>query len=324
VKRTVVTSLTTLALACSPANVASPVDAGGDSPASTSITQACKDYAAAYCSHLGLGDQAQCSPTALAYRYGDLSTCRSVRNALCVAEINAPSSGWSAATFEACTSAIPTWGCSNFFYDEDIPPQCQVTGALPEGSACAVSAQCTTGFCAIPPGARCGTCQPTPKVGASCADVECPAGLLCEGSGPTCVGYAIKGEACGANQPCNDGLACVGGLCQTAETTLGAPCSLTTDACAFFDDGLSCDGATGMCATVLLIQPGLGCGVVDNQEAFCIAGSCLRGVCVANVPLGGACEVGGDVPCIASADCIVPDDGGTSGTCTIRGSLACP
>ena len=312
-----------LALACSPANVsAGPGDAGIDLAA---IEQACADYTYDYCARLQ-----SCSTTAVQVRYGSTGVCESVENALCLSVGMTPATGATPEQNEACGKALGDWSCTDFLVSQNPPPACQlVTGPLANGATCAVRSQCQSGYCGFPAGSACGVCAPAPRPGDSCAETQCPPSLVCLGSPPRCVAYAQAGAACGASQPCNDGLTCVGasataaGVCQASVQSVDLPCSFSGAGCDF-SAGLACNAQSGKCAVARLAQPGQACGIVANQLASCVSGTCPRGMCVANVPLGGACDLDGGPPCIGATRCILSVDGGAGGTCQLNGASTCP
>jgi len=296
-----------LVLSCSPADVVSPA-----------IQEACRGYAYAYCTQLET-----CSPAAVQIRYQSTEVCESLLNATCQGAATAPSSGFTVADREACTSVIPSWPCPDFLYVQNPPPQCQATtGALADGASCADSQQCQSGYCGLPAGSACGTCGPVPQPGDSCASTQCPSGLACVGAPPICAAYVEVGGACQTSAPCNAQLTCVAGKCVAALKTLGEACTYSGPGCDEYS-GLSCNGVSTTCQTATIAQPGQACGTVGGQEAYCVTGGCVRGVCVGDVPVGGACEVGG-TPCVDDARCIVPAGEGTSGTCQINGTSVCP
>ncbi len=308
----------TLALACSPANVVSGGGgSGGGGVSATAIAGSCSDYAYAYCGHLQT-----CSPTALETRFGNAKACEAIEEAQCTNAATAPSSSFTLGGKAACTQALADWDCSDFLHSANAPPACQTApGPLAEGAVCSVAAQCQTGFCGVPAGSGCGTCLPVPQAGASCAVIQCPNGLLCTGTPLICTAYVGAGVACSSTVPCNTGLSCVGGTCQPAVTVAGAPCVFDGAGCDFFS-GLACNAQSATCQTARLEGPGDACGVVENQNASCIMGSCPRGACVADVPPGGACNLTGP-ECLSPSHCVVSADGGTSGTCELYGSVVC-
>ena len=160
-----------------------------------------------------------------------------------------------------------------------------------------------------------------PQAGASCAATQCPNGLTCTGSPPVCVAFVGTGAACSVTAPCGSALTCVAGVCQPAVTMPGAPCVYNGAGCDFFS-GLACNAQTATCATALLAGPGDACGIVANQNATCIMGTCPRGACVASVQPGGACDLTGP-GCLSPSHCVVSVDGGTTGTCELDGTTVC-
>jgi hypothetical protein len=230
----------------------------------------------------------------------------------------------------ACIQALPNWACADFLLGQNTPPGCdEALGLRANGSPCAVRQQCQSGYCGWAAGAACGTCATPPQPGDSCAMTECPNGLSCTGAGPTCVAYAQVGESCSTSAPCSDGLTCVtsanasSGTCQAGPATLGASCTFGGAGCDFYA-GLTCNAASGTCVTAQFGTAGEACGEVENQFAYCVAGTCARGQCSPYVPIGGACDLRGGAECMASSRCMLPGDGGTTGTCEVNGSLPCP
>ena len=323
-------------LACSPAVVDAPPgpdaatsDAKTPVGAEASTTAAfCTSYAYARCSYLQT-----CSSTAVQNRYGTIAVCEAVFAGLCENSQNAPSTGATQASATACentlTNTATGWTCSNYLYGESIPPPCQTApGSRPIGAACGVAQQCQTGYCALPLYGACGTCAPVPAAGASCAQFICPPTLTCVAGTETCVAFAQEGASCSAAQPCSDGLTCVvasgtTGTCEPGSDAMNEACSFTGAGCNFYD-GLTCNVETGLCATATLGAPGQACGVVGEQAASCLGGTCLRGACVAYPLPGQPCDTVSGPPCIADARCIVSADGGTTGTCELNGFAACP
>lgn len=309
------------ALSCSPADVMSP-DAG------TSAKAACTDHAYARCSRL-----TACSPAAVTTRFGDVKTCEASYSTLCLNTLAAPSTGASAAGNEACTQAISSWACGDYLFNQNIPPACQTAiGHLPAGATCAFPSQCQSGFCAIVPGHACGTCARPPQPGDPCDQLTtCGPSLVCAATTLKCATFASMGASCGGGQPCGEGLNCVGddsrtgtlGICQPTVQTLGAACDFGAAGCDF-NAGLSCNTQSMVCATSQIVGDGLACGLVENQWAYCAAaGSCVAGACQAASPAGGPCDLMRGPGCINFARCIVPPDGGTSGTCRTPSASIC-
>jgi hypothetical protein len=316
-------------LACSPANVVGPSDSGHDAPDVTArdaaaIETVCRNYGHDYCF-----DLTTCSQAAYTSRFGsDTTTCPMLVSQLCENILDAPSTSASLTSYGDCTKQIASWDCADLLDLQNPPPDCRPTGPRSTGASCAVPEQCQSGFCGYPPGSNCGKCVPVPT---SCEATQCPTGASCVAA--QCVFPQERGQPCSPTLTCKPGLACVtpamatgmGPSCQEAPSEAGAPCSLTGDilpTCDFFA-GLSCDGTTGKCVIVPFADIGQACGIVAGIGTVCSAGTCIRGLCVANVLVGGACELGEDPPCVSGTGCIVTIDGGTKGTCQVRGSSAC-
>jgi hypothetical protein len=312
-----------IALGCSPANVGGSPSTGGD----MNIVDACQQSADARCMYLET-----CSTSALQFRFGNTNTCRSTFEQLCINSLSAPSTGATPTQVAQCATQFNTsdWNCGDFLVNQSPPPACApVMGQLPNGSGCSDYQQCASGYCALPVDAACGTCMPMPAAGTSCAEFVCPVGLTCEAATLTCAAFLKSGAMCNTGQPCEDGLTCVGatatslGVCEQGTQVEGQGCDFAGAGCDFTKD-LACNAATSVCNTETIAAPGEACGIVANQAATCSGGTCIRGACVANIPVGGACNIATGAPCTTNARCIVSTDGGTTGTCQFNGFTACP
>ena len=343
-----------LVVACSPANVGGPSDAGstaidsggvrdsggvGDTESSLeagadggiSIAQACADSANARCNRIET-----CSPTAILARYADIGSCVSVLVQNCMNAAAAPSTGTTAASVEGCANAMGAWACNDLIVNKNPPSQClNATGGLADGAACGFAQQCQTGFCSIVPGAPCGVCANAPKPGDTCASLTtCGQNLACAAAN-VCEPYGASGDACdSAHFPCSAGLACVGatgttkGTCQASVTTLGAACVSNGAACDYWA-GLACNSLNQVCAPVVLANPGEQCGYVNLQNTGCLDGLCtgivgaMPGTCVQYARLDGDCDLVSGPFCFTPARCIVTVDGGTAGTCQVPDATMC-
>jgi hypothetical protein len=315
-----------------------PHEAGANLDAATTATDAgdaginvssvCADQAYARCTRLQ-----GCSSTALQIRFGDVRACEAVFQAICTNNLTAASTGATTATVELCAKAVPDWGCTDYVFNLNAPPACQVqTGALANGAPCGVNSQCQTGFCAIAPGKECGSCASVPAAGDSCAQlVTCGTTLACSAVTQKCITFAQIGDPCSNAQPCADGLTCVGfsaqagttGTCKTATSTSGAACDFLGAGCNQFA-GLSCNAQTQLCDTAQVVAAGSACGLVANRMAYCAAsGTCTAGACVAASALGGPCDLANGLGCIDNTRCIVSADGGTAGTCQVPSAISC-
>lgn len=316
------------ATGCSPKSVGGS-DAGADQE------KACADSAYARCSRV----QA-CSSIAIQLRYGDMATCQANMKAYCVAGFNAPSTGGTPASLEACVAAIPNWDCADYLFSTNPPPECvQTTGSIANGGACAYPGQCQSGFCAVAPGANCGTCAPAPSPGDTCTQlVTCGMGLICDVVTGTCEPPAAAGSSCLPGQSCVPGQECVGanyttgapGNCQVAVEVDGGACSGTTAYCDFYG-GLVCNTTAKTCVPLTLAGGGQPCGYVPSLGVteYCAQGEHCpnvtdggQAVCPGTAAMGAACDVVNGPGCVPPARCIATG-GGTAGTCGVADATAC-
>jgi hypothetical protein len=309
------------------------VACGGDS--GPTADQACSQVAQARCSL-----RSMCSNgTRVTQNYGDMNTCVAREKINCLNGLGAPSTGNSPSAVVTCASVLPTEACSDFFLN-DQPMQCVVTGKLAMGAACGFSGQCATTFCAIPKGVACGTCQPLPVAGASCATIGCGRGLECDNNTMTCVAPAGMGAQCSRAQPCGSGLSCVGasmtvmGTCQPTGNNAGVTCDprqQTAPGCNG-EIGLYCNRVTMKCALTTYTAAGQPCGTdmtSGNVTGCASGGMCVGasatalGMCVAPAADGAACDTANGPPCLAPARCINGGGATTAGNCQLEDATAC-
>ena len=302
---------------CSPANVMGTSADGG--PDEAAAKTACSAYAYAYCTKL-----TTCSRTLTTTKYGSTPACESLIGQLCEYRLLAPGTGSTTATTAACKSALDSWMCSDFMLNVNPPPECAVTmGKRSSGSPCAVSQQCTSGYCGGLVHSLCGTCMAPPQVADPCTENLCPQGLTCRGNPPACAQFAGAGQACSSSIPCGEGLTCVAATCQYGVADTTTPCAPSPGAGCDANAGLTCDASTDRCVLLPIAGPGQACGnTVGTVSVACTAGTCPRGACVPYVHVGAACDIAGP-GCISPSRCIVTGDGGTKGTCQLAGAAAC-
>jgi hypothetical protein len=291
----------------------------GDGSDAGSVAQACSDRATQYCSRL-----AACSPERVQIDYGDQPTCVTRMTDNCTSSLALPGTGNSAAIADACSLAYSTWACEDFLDGTNVPQACQqVTGSVQTGSPCAAPGQCTTGFCAIVPGALCGVCATAPVAGDSCAELtSCGQGLDCTTDTHTCAAVGVAGASCGKGAPCGALFTCIG---YDAATKTGPGCDHNTL--------LTCNTQTKQCATMTIAAGGQPCGtdVVADQTVLCgTHGTCTgasataAGTCTAAAADGAACDLDNGPPCLLDARCVVTSDASTAGTCQPLNPTACP
>ena len=310
-------------------------DAGADS--SPSVSSACSALAAAECAELS-----GCASVLLETRYGSLETCKTRLADSCSLALAAPETGNTAAQVNTCAKVYPSWSCSDYLANTNLPSACvQPTGSLGDSEACSFAAQCKTGFCATPPHGSCGTCAALPKAGDSCENLaSCGQRLFCLPASQVCGTYGTAGSACSKSAPCGAHLSCVGasattgalGECKASAIVAGSICdpTLLHGTGCDYDSALTCNGATRTCAPLVVSSGGGPCDVNEHQFTACAAsGLCTtteagaEGTCTSAAADGERCDTSGAGPaCVPPARCIV-SGAGTMGTCKEDGASSC-
>ncbi len=351
-----IVSLATLtvaaSLACS-SSTSSPMETGNDGgngmkdggsgkkdggSTSTSATDAevsaCSASAKATCAL-----QEKCNPAAQQAQYGSGGTCETREQIACFNGLTSPNTGANVSHTEGCTQSIPGESCTDDL-DLMVPSACRTeTGGGATGSACSHPAQCSSAFCAIPPQSNCGTCQPQPAAGDSCANLStCGQGLLC--AGEVCVAYATSpGAMCvTTTQPCGFGLDCVtkkgatSGQCMASGQTVGATCdpTLETSGGCNTQIGLYCQKSSLSCQTAATATANSPCGKVGGVGTDCVNSTCFKqpgdagSMCIAHAADNGSCDTLTGPDCTPPARCVGTQlDGGTKGTCSLP-ATTCP
>jgi hypothetical protein len=270
--------------------------------------------------------EGRCSRGTLSWIWGDVERCKQRTALKCVSTLTAPGSSWTAAQQERCTQALSQVDCGAAY-----PAECQsMPGALPEGSPCAISAQCQNLYCRIEYGQLCGACTPKGGPGAACRSlVDCQSGSWCIGK--LCSPARKLGEPCDPTHRCVSSLVCLGeatgsGVCSAARA-LGEPCDPRGFECAGTPDFLYCKvpagSAMGTCQPEPLPGPGEPCGwfgeglsghlVACAANGLCSSDS-TQGTCVAPGADGAPC--GGTTACLDGARCF-------QGVCRLVDPAAC-
>jgi len=328
-----------LGVGCStPPSFIGPLEPDASADAGPSAMTACANLAVAECAELET-----CSSVVMKLRYGTVTMCQARLTTSCARSLDAPSTGNTAKKVQACAEAYPTWACSDFLGNINLPAACaQPAGDVANGAACAFSAQCTTGFCAIAPHTACGTCGLPPKLGDSCASLStCGQRLICLTSNRVCGTFGVLGAACSKDAPCGAHLSCVGadaakgspGTCQSSAGLAGAACdpTLVKGPGCDFDGGLVCNSLSKTCDTLAISAAGGACDFASHQIASCLAsGACstseggATGMCLSAAADGQTCSTTSAGPgCMPPARCVVTSDASTSGTCEDDGTTAC-
>jgi hypothetical protein len=270
-----------------------------------------------------------------------MATCIARQKAVCVNSLAAPGTGATAASTQSCADAYANWSCADWV--NNVPPTACATqaGTRTTGQACEFNGQCSTKWCLLPTGARCGTCADLPTVGSSCATSGCGSGgLYCDAVSRTCQPLVTTaGSQCDAGS-CGFGFGCVipkdGGSssCQALATTAGAACDLlqqTAPSCASYL-GLSC--YRFVCHQELFASAGATCGLDRDAGVTtrCQAGAQCESdagvsTCVAAAADDAGCNTGAGIDCLPFARCVSSDglgDGGpVVGTCTVNSAASC-
>jgi hypothetical protein len=278
---------------------------GGDAAveAGPSATQACDDFAMAFCAQLQ-----KCSPFTFQVAYGDLTTCQTRAAIPCPTALAANGTKTTPSDLEQCVAAISAETCDESL-DNPQPSACSIPGSLAAGAACGSDWQCSTGFCELTAGTLCGTCasrampgQKGPDGGPVCiVDAQCAATSICAAG--SCVTPAMMGATCSNTQPCLRTLACIGGTCKTP-LAVGATCAAATDCDG--SKGLYCDLATSKtCKQTGTATAGGMCGIVSGGLVACTGGSSCANI---NMQGQGTCHqaAADNAPCGPGITCQAP------------------
>jgi hypothetical protein len=297
----------------------------------TTIQQACSDIAQTECTK-----RMTCSGgDSITRTFGTMENCVAREMLSCTNGLSAPQTGNTPALVEACVATFPTYSCADFF-NNNPPGPCAAMGPGAIGATCAFNGQCASGYCGEIKNAACGTCQAPPAPGASCDGTACGHGQSCVQATMMCAALGVLNGSCDANDPCGNGLTCVGavassstpGTCMAAVETAGAPCGGTMAGCDG-TNGLFCGGAAGAktCMAITYVGDGAACGDLStSSHAECVAGGCYTatgpagsgdmGTCKADTADGTACDIVLGPGCITPARCVLNGDA-SSGTCEI-------
>lgn len=293
---------------------------------SESAQTACTKVATARCDRL-----AACSMADLQKRWADEPSCVDRETQLCEESLVAPATAATPATVDACAVALAASTCDSLF-DVAPPTACLAQhGSGATGAACSFPAQCASGYCSVDDTQLCGTCQPEPVAGASCASAGCGQSMSCVASTMQCQVPVVAGGACSSDLPCAETLDCVGatqtamGTCMASLTTAGSTCDprrMTGPSCST-TAGLACNTSTKQCVTQPLVAAGQQCGQIANVNTRCLAGATCQiatgattGTCVAPAADGATCNPTNGPGCEQGARCV-------NGTCQLPGSQTC-
>ncbi len=295
----------------------------------------CLAYATAECELLG-----SCtSGFGVAYDYGDVSTCVARLELHCQDFTSVPATTTTLAQVSVCAEDLPNASCIEYW--SDATPACQAPdGTAADGSDCATSGQCQSGFCAVPSSEVCGTCAEKPAAGADCSSLPCADGYVCLAASKTCALPGQDGGPCTSQDDCDLGFQCLGvvksdgGTCAPGAPA-GTPCDpqkLQGPVGCDGRQGLYCRGVSdggGLCTAFALAAAGQPCGDVPGgvftecvQAGFCAAldggprPSGAEGVCLGFAQDGASCDTTNGPLCEAPAVCV-------DGSCVREDTQAC-
>ncbi len=299
------------------------------SGSSVSAGQAAADAGKALCAKIDA-----CTPFLIEVGYGTVATCASRVSATLLSALQANGTGWTPSSLEACVQAIPNVACDDAL-GNNLPTVCQPVGMLATGAACGDNAQCSSSYCNLGSGGKCGTCAAKlGSAGTACyRDGDCAIGTICEGSDVTaspevqgtCMTLAASGATCDDKHPCSKTLACNSGTC-SQPAAAAATCSQNgTDVFGSCNElaGAYCSKATnGVCTTIPVATTGQPCGLINGVLTTCSAsGTCVKtgtapGACVAPGADFGNCDATNGPGCQSPAQCI-------AGVCTLPTPTTC-
>jgi hypothetical protein len=303
-------------------------DAGAGADAALTATKACTDNATARCALI-----ASCSTDTIQRTYGDMPTCVSRQATACENALAASGTGATPETTQACTNAIPSIACLDWF-SENLPTVCKpVAGTLTDTTACAFSAQCQSAFCNAGKDAACGVCAEPSQAGDDCTTAGCSSGFVCIVATAQCEPFGVVGTACDNGHYCAPSTYCdqSTGMCAaSAEAQDTCDPARTTGPWCDVTQGLYCDSSTNACTAS---AAGTTCNVFANgleqvplDATYCSAGAaCIAtgsmpgpGTCVAPAADGDTCDPLLGPPCLPPAKC---DE--LTGSCVVPGTQVC-
>lgn len=292
---------------------------GGPAPGSSISEATLVAYAQVVCRK-----RQECAPALLVFAHGTMAQCERRMFQQAKVEFSLPGVSATSAALEGCTAALAAQSCGGQ-QASVVLPACDLRGVRAAGAACAVNAQCGTGFCARRTATggttACGVCRERSRAGAACSPAECEAGLECGRNGQ-CGLLAPEGAPCDEGRPCTATLSCVSGRCATALPT-GAPCVIGGAAECDLRRGDHCNGKRGECEKIAVAAPGAACGAdaATGSLAVCAAATCNNASTI-----GRQCEPywGDGEPCVepvgASARACSPPAQCFFGTCSLSAS----
>jgi hypothetical protein len=298
---------------------AAPSGDSGPDASVVSATQACSDYADAYCTLLS-----QCEPFHVPLWFGDLATCKQRMALPCLAMLGHSGTTWNGDVMAGCAQALSQEACGSWYTHTLLPECVPPAGAAADGSPCRDGGQCQSSHCLVPNDSLDGVCSPAPGANSSACyvDDDCATGWLCSNPGDSAPGQCLQTVGSGGiclNKVCAKNLDCIPDSCTicppqpTCKSALGVFYTCQNNYAGQCDDlkGLTCgkNGASYVCLQQTVAQIGDACTGPCAANAECTAQPDGGSICVA-VPDGGSCDNQSGPLCMPPAKCV-------SGTCQI-------
>jgi hypothetical protein len=260
----------------------------------------------------------KCFPAHFKNQYGDEEGCVSRRVKLASSVLFGPGSHLTTADIEACGAASGSeYSCDEilriYYENPVIPAACRLKGDLDNGTPCAGSDQCKSGYCRYEVSSTCGKCADRVGPGGPCQlDTHCAEGFACDVS--KCVAWVDRGGVCGAGKPCHVADTCASdskcvqrlslmSACEKQDCEISASCNTTSKICEpikIFGLGQQCgyrdDGTYGLC------DWGLKCKIDTGAKGACVGAAKLGEPCFRNGPNGSQCEA----PLMCATTCVLP------------------
>lgn len=248
--------------------------------------------------------------------WADVAACAESLTQRIDAELAAPGTNFGAADLGACAGDLAAYTCGqaldNGVGSSPIAPLlvCKAKGALADGTACAFTAQCASGYCSsynVSYNGQCGKCEPLVPKGGSCTGGKmCAWPLACANNG-VCADVAQENAPCDDSR-CSRSLSCEGGTCKK-HLPLGATCARTEgtgEATCDSRMGHSCvseapEDPTGTCTLKSYAAVGSPCAPATT----CAGSVCVNGTCTARIAIGAACTSSGEsnMACESGSSC---------------------
>jgi len=240
---------------------------------------ACRDLASAGCAQVQT-----CAPFVAKTGPGIGSACETHLFDECFRTAGLGGSNRTPAFVTSCASTVRASTCDTFL--ARYPTTCDAPkGSLVDGTSCAFSEQCESGFCGASVDSACGACMRPPAIAEACVGGACGGNLLCN-SANQCAKPAVLAETCGPSAPCASSFFCESNKC-VVRKKLG-------ESCAGFGQ---CDSLAGTicgegfkCESVKIARLGEACSLTANALVLCEAPArCIDDRCVKPKPAGQSC-----------------------------------